>query len=110
MDMTAAGLTRGLAEFAAGCGIGAIPASARVPAIQAIADCIGAALAGAGDAAAARARAALEPRGGGSTVWGTPLRADARPTRTSRIWRTAATAARSWRRCPRASTCPAARS
>lgn len=78
MDMTAAGLTRGLAEFAAGCAIGAIPPSARAPAIQAIADCIGAGLAGAGDAAAVRARAALEPRGGACTVWGTPLRADVR--------------------------------
>lgn len=71
-------LTRALAEFAAGCDTAAIPPSARAPATLAIADCIGSALAGAGDDAAIAVRRTLEPGAGTCTVWGTGARAGLR--------------------------------
>ena len=70
--------TEALARFVAAHDPLSLPGPVRVSARQAMADCMGCALAGVGDPAAEIVRKAALDEPGGCTVWGTALRATAR--------------------------------
>ena len=72
------GLTRAFAEFVCATGIAAMPQQVRLEARRAIADCLGGALAGAGEAIAAQAASLAGEGAGPCTLWGSGRRASAR--------------------------------